>query len=109
MKRCIIALGVCFACVGLCAEEASLKPQVVAHDAVPKGSEAVVVTLDADEQAFVAELSDQNRRAFSERLNADQREAVLVAVDNGADPDEAVHRMVTSLEIKEKSLIVQAD
>lgn len=112
-NRVFAALSVVlFAGIGAHAEEESvslLKPQVVAHDAVQKGAEAIVITLNADEQAFVAQLNDQNRKIFSNRLDADQRNAVLVAVENGAEPNEAVHRMSMAMEIRANSMIVQAE
>ena len=101
-----------FAMIGVYAENENvplLKPQVVPHDAVQKGLEAVVITLDAEEQAFVAKLSDQNRKIFSNRLNTDQRRSVLVAVENGTDPNEAVHRMIGAMEIRERGMITQAE
>jgi hypothetical protein len=61
-----------------------------------KAPEAAATKLSADEQAFVAKLNDQNRKAFSEKLSADQKKSVMVAVKNGANADEAVQKMTAA-------------
>lgn len=76
-------------------------------------SQAVVETaatkLSVDEQAFVAKLSDQNRKTFSDKFSADQRKAVMIAVKNGANADEAVQKMVAAKDLKESSAVVNAE
>ncbi|MEN9343805.1 MAG: hypothetical protein RLZZ453_592 [Chlamydiota bacterium] len=76
--------------VALNAESAAPKNQVVVAHAQ---------TLSADEQAFSAKLSAEARKAFT-GFSETQRQAVMVAVNNGANADEAVHHMVTAQEIK---------
>ncbi len=67
--------------------------------------EPPALTLSADELVLVSKLTDQNRKTFAEKFTADQRKAVMIAFENGALPDEAVHRMVTAYEAKAKGLI----
>lgn len=67
------ALAMLTAGVSLSANEvasAAQKPQVV---------EAAALKLSVEEQAFAAKLSDQNRKAFTEKLTADQRKAAMAA------------------------------
>jgi hypothetical protein len=71
--------------------------------------EAAATKLSAEEISFAAKLNDQNRKAFSEKLSADQRRAVMVAGKNGANPDEAVQRMVASKEMKDSSVVVNEE
>ena len=79
------------------ASENAQKPQVVAQAA--QKAEAVATKLSAEEQAFAAKLSDQNRKAFADKFSAEQRKAAMAAaktstVANAAD--EAVAKMVGS-------------
>src|ERR1700733_1146726 len=71
--------------------------------------ESKAVSLSADEQAFAAKLNDQNRKTFIGKLSAEQRKATMVAVKNGANADDAVHRMLTSREIKEDKVVASAE
>jgi hypothetical protein len=109
MKKSGIVASLLLFCVMSGAYAEGEKPQVVAHDALPKGAEAIIVTMDADELSFAAKLSDENRKVFSHRLSDEQRKAVLVAFENGTDPDEAVHRMLVALEIRENFVVAQTD
>ena len=72
-------------------------------------SEAASCKLSADEQAFSAKLSDQNRKSFGEKLSAEQRKSVMVAVKNGAAADEAVQRMLAAKEMKEAPAVANAE
>lgn len=65
--------------------------------------------LSADEQAFVAKLNDQNRKAFTERLSAEQKKSVMVAVKNGANADEAVQKMLAAKDLKEAPSVANAE
>ena len=71
--------------------------------------ESKAVALSADEQAFAAKLNDHNRRTFISKLSAEQRQATMVAVKNGANADDAVHRMLSSREIKEGKVVASAE
>ena len=62
---------------------------------------AAAINLSADEQAFVAKLNDQNRKAFSEKLSIDQKKSAIIAVKNGANADEAVQKIVAAKEVKD--------
>lgn len=97
-----IGLILLLANTGLYSQEGQ-RPKVVTINA--KESEK----LSADEMAFVAKLTDQNRKSFVEKLSADQRKSVFTAVANGAQPDEAVQRMVEAKVIRERGMIVQAE
>lgn len=88
---------------------ASQKTQVVTTSATPKAMENAAVKLSVEEQAFVAKLADQNRKTFSDKFSADQRKAVMVAVKNGANADEAVQRMLAAKELKETSSVANAE
>ena len=88
---------------GMVNGENTQKPQVVTLGANQTEK------LNVDELSFVAKLNDQNRKAFTDRLTADQRKAVMVAVTNGTNADEAVQRMVEAREMREKASIVQAE
>ncbi len=79
--------------------------------AVPAQSatEAVATKLSADEQAFAAKLSDQNRKSFNDKFSVEQRKAIMVAVKNGANADEAVLKMLAAKEIKEAPAIANAE
>ncbi|MGC1878472.1 MAG: hypothetical protein WA347_06875 [Rhabdochlamydiaceae bacterium] len=67
--------------------------------AVIAGASQAATKLSVEEQAFVAKLSDQNRKAFSDKLSADQRKSVIIAVKNGASADEAVQQMIAAKEL----------
>jgi hypothetical protein len=72
-------------------------------------TQAADVSLSADEQAFAAKLSDQNRKAFCSKCTPEQRKAVMVAFNNGAQADDAVSRMVAAIERKEASAVAVAE
>ena len=74
-----------------------------------KAPEAAATKLSADEQAFVAKLNDQNRKAFSEKLSAEQKKSVMVAVKNGANADEAVQKMVAVRDVKDAPAVAHAE
>ncbi len=65
--------------------------------------------LTADEQAFAAKLSDQNRKIFHSKLLSPHRNAVMVAVKNGANADQAVQNMLTAKEMKDANSIAVAE
>lgn len=65
--------------------------------------------LTADEQAFAAKLSDQNRKIFHSKLLSPHRKAVMVAVKNGANADLAVQNMLTAKEMKDANSIAVAE
>ncbi|MES2122309.1 MAG: hypothetical protein V4492_05975 [Chlamydiota bacterium] len=71
--------------------------------------ESPALMLSPDELVLVSKLTDHNRKTFAEKLTADQRKAVMIAFENGALPDEAVHRMVTAGEAKERGVIGYRD
>lgn len=75
----------------------------------PKATEAVAPKASADEQAFVAKLNDQNRKAFNEKLSAEQKKSVMVAVKNGANADEAVQKMVAAKDVKDAPSVANAE
>lgn len=72
-------------------------------------TEAAATKLSADELAFAAKLSDQNRKTFAEKFIAEQRKAIQVAVKNGANPDEAVQKMFAAISVKEGAAVAQAE
>ena len=84
---------------------------LIAEDSAVASSpiESKVVALSADEQAFAAKLNDHNRKTFTGKLSAEQRQATMIAVKNGANADEAVQRMLSSREIKEARAVASAD
>jgi hypothetical protein len=72
------------------------------------------VTTDAakfssDEEAFMAKLTDQNRKSFGNRFSAEQRKAVMIAVKNGANADEAVQKMLAAKEMKDAPAVANAE
>jgi uncharacterized protein YycO len=85
------------------------KAQVVTTGTAQKAMETAATKLSVEEQAFVAKLSDQNRKTFSDRFSADQRRAVLVAVKNGANADEAVLRMAAAKDLKDAPAVANAE
>lgn len=82
---------------------------VHAEEAQAPAVEAVSTQLNADEQAFAAKLTDKNRKSFGEKFSADQRKAIMVAVNNGANADIAVQNMLAAQEIKAKAAVAQAE
>lgn len=95
-KRAIMFAVLAMAGVALNAEQAVQKNQVVVK--------ADSAALSADEQAFVAKLNNQNRASFS-AFSAEQRKAILVAVNHGASADEAVEHMITAQELKASAVV----
>lgn len=68
------------------------KTQQVATTNAAKSNELTV-----EEQAFVAKLkSEQNRKAYTDKLTVEQRKAVRESVKNGGDADEAVSKLASS-------------
>ena len=65
--------------------------------------------ISSDEVSFSSKLNDQNRKAFSENLSTEQKNAVMVAGKNGANPDEAVQRMIASKDLKDAPVISSAE
>lgn len=74
-----------------------------------KATEAVASRLTADEQAFAAKLSDQNRKSFCEKLSAEQRKSAMIAVKNGAGADEAVQNLTALKEMKDSAALANAE
>jgi hypothetical protein len=65
--------------------------------------------LTAEEQAFVAKLkSEQNRKAYTDKLTVEQRKAVRESVKNGGDADEAVSKLASSHVASAEKAPVQA-
>jgi len=81
----------------------------VAAPAAQKAPEATASKVSADEQAFLAKLNDQNRKVFNEKLSAEQKKSVMVAVKNGANADEAVQKMLAAKEMKESPSVANAE
>ena len=107
----MLALVAMTAGLAVNAEEAQKAPVAAAQPAVAaqKAPEATATKLSADEVSFAAKLNDQNRKAFSEKLSADQRKAVMVAGKNGANSDEAVQRMVAAKDMKDAPVVSSAE
>lgn len=92
------------------------RPQVVAP-AKHRSSDSAAAKLSPEEMAFVAKLSDANRRVFIEKLSAEQRQAAMKAAKKATvsnAPDEAVSRIfhghdLALVEIEEKDAIASAD
>ena len=72
-------------------------------------TEAVEVKLTADEQAFAAKLSDLNRKSFNDKFSVEQRKAIMIAVKNGANADEAVQKMLAAKEMREAPAVANAE
>jgi hypothetical protein len=72
-------------------------------------TEAAATTLSADEQAFAAKLNDQNRKFFNDKFSVEQRKGIMVAAKNGANPDDAVQKMLAAKEMKETSAVASAE
>jgi hypothetical protein len=83
--------------------------QVASPAVAQKAPEVVATKSSADEQAFVAKLNDQNRKAFNEKLSVEQRKSVMVAVKNGANADEAVQKMVAAKDVKDAPSVANAE
>ena len=87
---------------GTQAGSSAQKPQVVAP-ATAKAVDPVVSKLSAEEQAFAAKLNDQNRKAFVEKLSAEQRKVAMTAakVSTAANAaDEAVAKLAGALGVE---------
>lgn len=95
-KRAILFAVLAMSGVALNAEQAVQKNQVVVK--------AEGVALSADEQAFLAKLNNQNRTSFA-GFSPEQRKAILVAVQHGANGDEAVEHMVAAQELKGAAIV----
>ncbi len=102
----MLALATMAASLTLNADEAQ-ESQVAAT--AQKAQESAATKLSVEEQAFVAKLTDQNRKLFSDKLSAEQRKSVMVAVKNGANADEAVQKLLASKELKEAPAVVNAE
>lgn len=89
--------------------QATTAPAATTAATAQKAPEAAALKLSADEQAFSAKLNDQNRKAFNDKLSAEQRKSVMVAVKNGANADEAVQRMVAAKEMKDAPSVANAE
>jgi hypothetical protein len=74
-----------------------------------KVTETVVTMLSTDELAFAAKLSDSNRKSFNDKLSVEQRKAIMIAVKNGANADEAVQNMLAAKEMKDVPAVVNAE
>ena len=112
----MLALATMTAGVAVNAENtnaAQAAPKAQAQTAAPavaqKAPEATAAKLSADEQAFVAKLNDQSRKAFNEKLSVEQRKSVMVAVKNGANADEAVQKMVAAKDVKDAPAVANAE
>ncbi len=82
---------------------------VNAETATQNVSEITTSKLSADEQAFVAKLSDFNRKSFCEKLSTEQRKSAMTAVKNGANADEAVQNLVTLKDMKDSAALANAE
>jgi hypothetical protein len=95
------------------ATPAATAPKAQTQAATPavaqKAPEATATKVSADEQAFVAKLNDQSRKAFNEKLSAEQKKSVMVAVKNGANADEAVQKMVAAKDVKDAPSVANAE
>ncbi len=85
------------------------KAQVVTTGTAQKTAETAATKLSVEEQAFVAKLTDQNRKAFSDKFSTEQRKAVMIAVKNGANADEAVQRMAAAKDLKDSPAVANAE
>lgn len=90
------------------AENTNAAPKAQTQVAAP-AAQSAEVRLSADEQAFAAKLSDQNRKMFAEKLSVEQKRSVMVAVKNGANADEAVQKMIAAKEVKEASTVANVE
>lgn len=107
----MLALVAMTAGVALNAEETqnATSAPTVANAATSKAAENAATKLSVEEQSFVAKLNDQNRKSFNDKLTSDQRKAVMVAVKNGADADDAVQKMVVAKDLKEASAVANVE
>jgi hypothetical protein len=85
------------------------KAQIVTTETAQKIAETAATKFSVEEQAFVAKLTDQNRKTFSDKFSAEQRKAVMIAVKNGANADEAVQRMVAAKDLKDSPAVANAE
>lgn len=111
-----LALATMAAGVAVNAEEAKMQNDATAaqkaqacSSCVPQKGENVAAKISVEEQAFAAKLTDQNRKTFSEKLSVEQRKSVMVAVKNGANPDEAVQKLTAAKELKDASPVANAE
>jgi hypothetical protein len=102
----MLALATMAASLTLNADEAQ---KTQGASTAQKAQETAATKLSVEEQAFVAKLNDQNRKLFSDKLSAEQRKSVMVAVKNGANADEAVQKLIASKELKEAPAVVNAE
>lgn len=72
------------------AQPAAQKPQVCTSNA------GKACELSAEDKDFSAKLNDQNRKAYTEKLTAEQRDAVKKSTKNGGDANEAVAKLASS-------------
>lgn len=101
----MLALAAMTAGVTVNAEEA----QIAAAPAPGARAVAEAARFSSDEEAFMAKLSDQNRKSFSDKFSVEQRKAVMIAVKNGANADEAVQKMLAAKEMKDAPAIANAE
>ncbi len=80
-----------------------------AQAATPAAAQKVETKVSAEEQAFAAKLNDQNRKAFNEKLSAEQRKSAMVAVKNGANADEAVQKLAAAKDMKDAPSVANAE
>ncbi len=92
------------------------RPQVVAASK-QRSSESTATKLSPEEMAFAAKLSDSNRKAFTEKLTVEQRQAAMKAAKSATisnAPDEAVARIfhgndLALVEVEDHDSIASAD
>ncbi len=99
-KNTLVALALALMTVGVALHAENV-------NAVDK--EALHTALSADEMSFAAKLNDQNRHSFSDKLSVEQRKAVMIAVKNGACPNDAVQKMLAAVTSKEGASIANAE
>jgi len=58
--------------------------------------------LTAEEKAFSAKLSDENRKLFAEELTVEQRKAAMESTTNGGNANEAVRQLARHVASAEK-------
>lgn len=75
------------------APAAAQKPQVCTSKACE---------LTADEKAFSAKLSDENRKLFAEELTTEQRKAAMESTQNGGNANDAVRQLARHVANAEK-------
>jgi hypothetical protein len=77
------------------ASAAAQKPQVCT-------STSKACELTADEKAFSAKLSDENRKLFAEELTTEQRKAAMESTQNGGNANDAVRQLARHVANAEK-------